>query len=314
MGKHDMLKFVALILITTMLPLSFAFAESTDGADYSNSSLQCINIVQSHVMVHRNKQPVNVTVEIIGRDTPYKIVYKLVYDGAFQENMISDKIAKVHTGQRRTEIREYTDPETPFMSVNWMYAPSETTQFSFTPLQKGHYFVSAIVTDANGLMYWADTTLILSYDDEDMANSNSEYNTALRAMDETVKVGMKSREVAIAIHDWIIQHMKYGDRLGLEVIQDSMQGVCANYSYVYEFLCSLAGLKCRYFRSATMGHAWDIVWIDGQWLHVDCTWDDNGTVAGREYLLLTSEQMARDHRWTNYPDSMLAPFPGYGEH
>ena len=304
-----------MLLITAILPLSYAFAESTDSADYSNSSMQFINIVQSEVMVHMNKQPVVVTVEIVGRDTPYEIVYKLVYDGAHQENdTISDKIAKVHSDHERTEIREYDDPENPFMSVNWMYAPSEITQFSFTPLQKGHYFVSAIVTDANGLMYWADTTMILSYDDEDMSNSNSEYNTALRALDESVKDGMKSRDVAIAIHDWVIKHMEYGDRLGLEVIQDSMRGVCANYSYAYEFLCSLAGLKCRYFRSSTMGHAWNIVWIDGQWLHVDCTWDDKGTVISREHLLLTSEQMAQDHSWTNYPDSMLAPYPGYGEH
>ena len=121
---------------------------------------------------------------------------------------------------------------------------------------------------------------------------------------------MTEKQKAKALHDWIIKNTEYGDLQGYESVIVSHQGVCAEYAKAYEFLCTLAGLKCRYFRGGPMDHAWNIVRIDGKWLHVDCTWDDEGgDRVGNAYLFLNAYQMAADHRWTTYPDCMLSPYP-----
>src|SRR5690606_6630715 len=57
----------------------------------------------------------------------------------------------------------------------------------------------------------------------------------------------------------------------------------------------------------TEGHAWNMVQIEDQWYHVDVTWDDIGSIPGREvryrYFLVADEKMRIDHEWNenHYP-------------
>ena len=59
----------------------------------------------------------------------------------------------------------------------------------------------------------------------------------------------------------------------------------------------------------TSGHAWNKIKLDGEWYHVDVTWEDpimngdpeNGYGYGNlrnEYINITDSKMAKDHRWT----------------
>ena len=48
--------------------------------------------------------------------------------------------------------------------------------------------------------------------------------------------------------------------------------VCNGYTLAYQKLCQAAGLECQVVRG--VNHAWNVVKIDGQWYHVDTTWDD----------------------------------------
>ena len=52
------------------------------------------------------------------------------------------------------------------------------------------------------------------------------------------------------------------------------------------------------------GHAWNLVKVNGKWLHVDVTFDDpivNGSNTNKTprytYFLKTSAQMRKDHVW-----------------
>ena len=62
-----------------------------------------------------------------------------------------------------------------------------------------------------------------------------------------------------------------------------------------------AGIPVEYVRNSN--HAWDIVQIDGEWYHVDTTWDDptpdrKGYVR-YDYFLRSDSFMSRDHSgWT----------------
>ena len=56
-------------------------------------------------------------------------------------------------------------------------------------------------------------------------------------------------------------------------------------------------------------HEWNAVRINGQWLHVDCTWDDPGIGgdlnSGNEcwhYFMIESARIARERTWDVFPE------------
>ena len=51
-------------------------------------------------------------------------------------------------------------------------------------------------------------------------------------------------------------------------------GVCQAYSYAYKYLMNQLDIESFVTFSIEMNHAWNIVNIDGDYYHVDCTWDD----------------------------------------
>ncbi|MER1987589.1 MAG: hypothetical protein ABS948_17065 [Solibacillus sp.] len=70
-----------------------------------------------------------------------------------------------------------------------------------------------------------------------------------------------------------------------------------------------AGFETRYMKGTAGNdtHAWNLVNVDGEWFHVDATWNDpvgneDGQV-NHKYFRLTDSQMAKTHTWAKeaYP-------------
>ncbi|MDR3313713.1 MAG: hypothetical protein LBS96_04560 [Oscillospiraceae bacterium] len=59
-------------------------------------------------------------------------------------------------------------------------------------------------------------------------------------------------------------------------------GVCQGYALANCLLLDKLGVTCAFVVSDQMNHAWNLVRLDGQWYHVDTTWNDGAT----EYHLL----------------------------
>lgn len=303
-GKGTKMKRILSVLCLLILMIPAAAAADDD---FTNSCLYYLDVVQSHAVAEIGEL-VTVDVQLAGGNGPYLISYRLICDCAYQRDDFD--IAAEKNGPRRTETPRYDYPERNAMSIAVVHEPTEDRQFTFTPLHKGHYIVSCFVTDPEGRMYWVDSAIILVCDETDRSNPNSEYSIAVKAVQSCVKPGMTRRQIAVALHDWLVRHVSYGDLPGHEMAFVSGRGVCTHYAQAYCFLCNYAGLHCRYVRSESMGHAWNVVWIDGQWLHVDCTWDDDdATPVNTRYLLLTSAEMAVDHTWQTYPDDVFVPYP-----
>ena len=81
-------------------------------------------------------------------------------------------------------------------------------------------------------------------------------------------------------------------------------GVCETYSRTLWLLLRIAGIPCHIVVGRTdEDHAWNLVQLDGEWCHVDATWDDptiigsDAQVLTHNYFLLNDEQIARDHSW-----------------
>lgn len=81
-------------------------------------------------------------------------------------------------------------------------------------------------------------------------------------------------------------------------------GVCETYSRTLWLLLRLAGVPCHIVVGRTNeDHAWNLVQINGEWYHVDATWDDpaivgsNAQILTHSYFLLNDDEIARDHSW-----------------
>ena len=95
------------------------------------------------------------------------------------------------------------------------------------------------------------------------------------------------------IHDYIIDNTKY-DKVREETNESKydssrMNGllfegyaVCSAYSDVMAVV--LIKLDVPNFKISSIDHVWNALYIDGEWLHLDLTWDDPSTVDGTDVL------------------------------
>ena len=67
-----------------------------------------------------------------------------------------------------------------------------------------------------------------------------------------------------------------------------LAGNCASYTKNFKFLCDLSGIPCVLVSSRT--HGWNMVYVDGAWLYVDCVSNDVvDDISCREAVLLKAD-------------------------
>lgn len=78
-------------------------------------------------------------------------------------------------------------------------------------------------------------------------------------------------------------------------------GVCQDYAEIFQAMCLQAGIPCEVVEGEVPGglHAWNRVWLWGQWYHLDATLDDPGPTPTlrQTYFLLTADKMMDSHVW-----------------
>lgn len=146
------------------------------------------------------------------------------------------------------------------------------------------------------------------YFDYDMTRSEREaasalYESELAYIVSLVPKGLSEAERALFVHDYLIASYAYDDS---ESIYDTYRlfrqrtGVCQAYALAYCAILRELGMESALAVSEEMGHAWNVVRIDGEWYHVDLIYDDpQPDRCGRvlhDYFLLTDDQIrAKEH-------------------
>ena len=114
---------------------------------------------------------------------------------------------------------------------------------------------------------------------------------------------------AVALHDYIIANIRYdisaNSQQTREVALALLNGraVCSGYSHTYQLLLNMCGIENTIVGGKALGivHMWNMVKINGQWMHVDCTFDDPAKdIPGRKthaYFGLSDKEISRDHTW-----------------
>ena len=92
-------------------------------------------------------------------------------------------------------------------------------------------------------------------------------------------------EKALLIHDRLALHNEYdytfaNDSNTIYAALVKRNSVCDGYSKAYSYLLRLVGMECISCISIELDHSWNLVKIDGEYYHVDVTWDDPSWARG----------------------------------
>ncbi len=167
------------------------------------------------------------------------------------------------------------------------------------------------------------------YEKAEYANRKSKVNAAIKKgryiVADIINMDMSEFDKEILMHDYIVNNTKYdygnytNDTLSEDAFEEygsllSGYAVCEGYAETMKLLCDLSGIECMIVTGKTNssgrieGHAWNIVKIDGDYYHIDCTNDDPVTKDGSQiltycYFNLTDDEMMKACTWnqTAYP-------------
>ncbi|MCI8959063.1 MAG: hypothetical protein HFG62_08090 [Lachnospiraceae bacterium] len=138
---------------------------------------------------------------------------------------------------------------------------------------------------------------------------------------EHIKSGMSDFEKEMEIVRWIVENCEYRSTGGPYDWVDATaysciingKACCSGYADAFLQMAKACGLSARYIHNSS--HAWNLVKLDGDWYHVDVTWEDQGDTwsAPSLYTNLTDSIIRDDSSHANWtPSSVRANGTRYG--
>lgn len=201
----------------------------------------------------------------------------------------------------------------------------ETTDALFEALYQNPY----IVGDTDFGISGDNVVVEYSMDEEEYKDTQAELSDiADSAIDSIIDEGMSDEEKAIAVNDWVVDQGEY-DYEALDALENDEdlteysyawdatgimmdgEGVCSSYAVSYSLLADAAGLDVVQVIGDIddgLGHAWNKVNIDGDWLAIDPTWNDD-EANPNQYVLISDDEFvdeaSRTERSTWMSDVMI---------
>ena len=118
------------------------------------------------------------------------------------------------------------------------------------------------------------------------------------------------------VNDYIVQNTVYSDQTNgsphsAYTALAERKAVCQGYALLTQQMLTALGIESLYVVGYAdgVGHAWNLVNLEGQWYHLDTTWNDplpdRGKNVRYDYFLVTDSQLAKDHTWerADYPQA-----------
>lgn len=191
----------------------------------------------------------------------------------------------------------------------------DVSEFALTPTELLHIFSCVIKDDP--YLFFVSRNLRYSYKTNGCVLSLTpqytmtmeEYKGAVTYCTERVRaIATLSEhfasevEKALFLHDFICENFEYDDELKNDDIYDFLltgRGTCEAYMLLYTAVLRECGIESHFAASDSLTHIWNIVRLDGEWYHVDLTWDDSAsseTVSRRHFLYSDKAVSERGHR------------------
>lgn len=155
---------------------------------------------------------------------------------------------------------------------------------------------------------------------DDQPKAQKLYEAIREILSTQLQEGMSDYEKELALHDYLVSHCRYSEdtdqpeesdvyrAYGALVNQDA---VCNGYAEALQILFVCSGVESQFVVGTADGvdHAWNLVKIDGQWYHLDATWDDpvpdQGDKPLHPYFNVDDTVMEQSHTWNrqDYPQA-----------
>ena len=148
-----------------------------------------------------------------------------------------------------------------------------------------NYFGANYSTTGGG-EYWVEYYFGYKTSADEEAETDAEVERLISSLG--LKDGSKSDYDKVkAIHDYIVENVEYDYDTYYGITTDYWEtytgygaivmhlAVCQGFSSMFYRLCLEAGIDARMIDSRELGHAWNIVQLDGLYYLMDCTWDEN---------------------------------------
>ena len=156
---------------------------------------------------------------------------------------------------------------------------------------------------------------------KELLEAQAVFNSEIEYLASLVDPSLSDAEKALWLHDYLISVFSYDTSLTIYDAYNMLlneTGVCRAYSLIYSAVLNRLGIGAFMVVTDNMAHAWNMVNIDGNWYHVDLTFDDpTGDRTGRamhDYFLLTDEELTSldSATHTQWRTSLRAgtPYPG----
>lgn len=135
------------------------------------------------------------------------------------------------------------------------------------------------------------------YPQDKIITINNKVNEIVKILDLN---GKTDREKISLIHNYIISHSTYDDNAisnnspydSTSAYGNLIEGysVCSGYSDAMAIFLDL--LNIPNIKISSENHIWNLVYIEGKWLHLDLTWDDaEDPRFQNNYFLITKEKL-----------------------
>lgn len=167
----------------------------------------------------------------------------------------------------------------------------------------GGYYPSAKFSYTSTFLGGNVRTIQLTEVNEDALARYEQMVPVVDAIIAGIEEDMTDVDKLIYLHDVLVDRVAYKETNDAMYIASGAlvdkKAVCAGYAKALNVLLHRVGLETSYVKGTSLNHGWSYVKLDGEWYHVDPTWDDTRTpVVGkvsRANLLRNDSEFSKDH-------------------
>ncbi len=147
---------------------------------------------------------------------------------------------------------------------------------------------------------------------EEMSNMNRASEAAANEIMKGVTAGMTEYDKLKYFHDYLIRNCEsdISDPYANTIYGALVRGValCEGYAKSFSYLCNKAGIENMIITGETSEHhMWNMVKVEGNWYHIDVTWDNPEGELSRlypdmvlyQYFMVTDSVIENDHKITS---------------
>ncbi|MGE8000234.1 transglutaminase domain-containing protein [Lysinibacillus sp. NPDC093190] len=174
-------------------------------------------------------------------------------------------------------------------------------------------YTAGYIDDFNGEVWEEDNGYLVEFDFTYLTDAKKEKKVDTYVQEFANKFitnDMDDFHRAKAVNDFVVQLATYSDEDALEgqsvyELISKKTGVCQAYALLAYRLFLEAGLDAKYVYgySDNQLHAWNLVNVNGDWYHVDTTWNDVNPdepyAIAYAYFLVNDEKLSEDHIWAH---------------